>query len=330
MNAPSKTEELQPDQAQEQAKPADAEAAPPEVPAEPIRPIKKVTIEEGHGGAHGGAWKIALADMMTAMMAFFLLMWLLGATQEEKRKSVAEYLKPTSQSVVTMGKLAGSNGLLGGSSIIDVDGFKFRQTQTGLLSLVVPRSEAGPDVKDGSSDAARNREGTGDHARAVDERQEQTQQNFEKLQQEIKAALKSSTETKGVADTNVNIVMDADGLKIDLMDGDKMSMFKLGTSQPNDKAIALISKISKILAPTSSRILVRGHTDSTPFAFDDERNNWSLSTERADATRRLLQKDGIDTKRFVRIEGVADTEPLIADNPLDARNRRVSIFVRPK
>ena len=118
---------------------APAEATPPEAPAAapggealaPVIIIKK--IEDGHGGAHGGAWKIALADMMTAMMAFFLLMWLLGASNADQRKSIADYFKPTSHSLTPVGQLAGSNGVLGGRSIIDPDAFPYGSRQTGLL-----------------------------------------------------------------------------------------------------------------------------------------------------------------------------------------------------
>ena len=104
--------------------------------------IKKV--QGGHGGGHGGAWKIALADMMTAMMAFFLLMWLLGASNDDQRKSIADYFKPASQSLIPFGQLAGSNGMFGGRSIIDPDGFPFAAKQTALLERLTPRSEGGP------------------------------------------------------------------------------------------------------------------------------------------------------------------------------------------
>ena len=116
---------------------ADAEAAPAEEPVRPI--IKKIIVEEGHGGAHGGAWKIALADMMTAMMAFFLLMWLLGASNEDQRKSIADYFRPSSHSLTPFGQMAGSNGVLGGRSIIDPDAFPFAARQTGLLERLTPR-----------------------------------------------------------------------------------------------------------------------------------------------------------------------------------------------
>ena len=110
------TEEPKPDPAAADAAaaaPAD-DAAP--APAEALAPIIVKKIQDGHGGAHGGAWKIALADMMTAMMAFFLLMWILGATNDSQRKSIADYFKPTSATQITMSKMAGSNSIMGGAS----------------------------------------------------------------------------------------------------------------------------------------------------------------------------------------------------------------------
>ena len=103
---------------------AGAEGQPAEGAAAAERPIiRKIIVEEGHGGAHGGAWKIALADMMTALMAFFLLMWLLGAANADQRKSIADYFRPASHSQIKFGELAGSDGLLGGRSVVDPDGF---------------------------------------------------------------------------------------------------------------------------------------------------------------------------------------------------------------
>jgi len=156
----------------EAASEAPAAAAPGGEALAPVIIIKK--IEDGHGGAHGGAWKIALADMMTAMMAFFLLMWLLGASNADQRKSIADYFKPTSHSLTPVGQLAGSNGVLGGRSIIDPDAFPYGSRQTGLLERLTPRSEGGPnpdtepgpenenEAKDPSSGGKGEGKGTGE------------------------------------------------------------------------------------------------------------------------------------------------------------------------
>ena len=154
-----------------QAAPAAAEAQPSVAPeaapapaadagGEPVRPIiKKIIVEDGHGGAHGGAWKIALADMMTALMAFFLLMWLLGATKEDQRKSVADYFRPSSHSQIKFGELAGSDGLLGGRSIIDPDGFPFTAKQSSVMERLTPQAKGGANTDNGSSQQENNKEG---------------------------------------------------------------------------------------------------------------------------------------------------------------------------
>jgi chemotaxis protein MotB len=142
-----------------EAAPLIPEEADPDAPVvvAPSITIKKI-MDDGHGGAHGGAWKIALADMMTAMMAFFLLMWLLGASNADQRKSIADYFKPTSHSNVTMGKLAGSDGMLGGSSVIDTEGFPFQAKQTNMMNMVTPRSQGGPTENDPSPKGADSKE----------------------------------------------------------------------------------------------------------------------------------------------------------------------------
>jgi chemotaxis protein MotB len=316
----------------EEAVPATAgEQAPAEAPAAaeglaPIIVIKK--IQPGHGGAHGGAWKIALADMMTAMMAFFLLMWILGASNEQQRKSVADYFKPTSHSEVTMGKLAGSDGLLGGRSIIDPDGFPFSAKQTALMERVTPRSEGGPTENDPSpnSENARDSENLSpaENQKIVEEADKTS---FDKLEKDLNERMMQNPSLEKIQD-QVKFVREKEGLRIEIIDKADFSMFALGTTQLQPKAQALILEISKSLAGMPNQLSIRGHTDSVGFSNAQGRNNWSLSAERADATRQLLEKRGVDAKRFARIEGVADTAPYNPNDPLDPRNRRISITVR--
>ena len=316
----------------EEAVPATAgEQAPAEAPAAaeglaPIIVIKK--IQPGHGGAHGGAWKIALADMMTAMMAFFLLMWILGASNEQQRKSVADYFKPTSHSAVTMGKLAGSDGLLGGRSIIDPDGFPFSAKQTALMERVTPRSEGGPTENDPSpnSENARDSENLSPaEKQKIVEEADKT--SFDKLEKDLNERMTQNPSLEKIQD-QVKFVREKEGLRIEIIDKADFSMFALGTTQLQPKAQALILEISKSLAGMPNQLSIRGHTDSVGFSNAQGRNNWSLSAERADATRQLLEKRGVDAKRFARIEGVADTAPYNPNDPLDPRNRRISITVR--
>jgi chemotaxis protein MotB len=326
------TEEKAPE---EEAVPAGAEEAGPtdaEAPAEdaPLAPIIVKKIADGHGGAHGGAWKIALADMMTAMMAFFLLMWILGATNDSQRKSVADYFKPTSQSVVAMGQLAGSNGIMGGRSIIDPDGFPYTAKQTAALQMVTPRSEGGPTENDPSpnseNDRAKERDGMNDSEKKKIVEQAD-KENFDKLEKEVREQLEQNP-TLEKMQGQVQFVREKEGLRIEIIDKADFSMFGLGTSQMQGGAQELITEVAKALAGMNNKIAVRGHTDSLGFAKAGARNNWSLSAERAEATRAMFEKKGIKADRFAQIEGVADTMPYNNNDPKDPRNRRISVTVK--
>ena len=337
---------------------APAEATPPEAPAAatggealaPVIIIKK--IEDGHGGAHGGAWKIALADMMTAMMAFFLLMWLLGASNADQRKSIADYFKPTSHSLTPVGQLAGSNGVLGGRSIIDPDAFPYGSRQTGLLERLTPRSEGGPnpdtepgpenenEAKDPTSGgkgeglgagAGGQGEGGSDpekmsKAERIAAAEQEDKENFEKLEQELKEKLSENKKFESLKD-KVAISRDQDGLRIEIIDNADFAMFPSGGVGMQGKAAALIAEVAASLVDMPNKVAIRGHTDAVPFQNPEGKNNWSLSADRAEATRQILQRKGIKEERFKRIEGVADTDPFNPKDKFDPRNRRMSITV---
>ncbi|WP_226017571.1 flagellar motor protein MotB [Novosphingobium sp. FKTRR1] len=261
--------------------------------------VKKITVVAG--GHHGGAWKVAYADFVTAMMAFFLLMWLLGATTEKQRKGLADYFAPTL--VTTRKGSTGSYGLLGGSSLTDADHYQHRAGQTGSKTITIPRDAAGG-PKDGGSKAKRTA--------ILHERLEQKLQASEKLRKLAQ---------------QVGMSLTPDGIRLDLVDNPKFSMFRLGTTILTPDAVELVGAIGQAIAPDTSALTVRGHTDSLQWKPGDPANNWSLSAGRAEATRQALMRAGVSEKRFRRIEGVADQEPLVQDNPADPRNRRMSILL---
>ena len=302
----------------------DAAAVPAEEAA-PLAPIivKKI-IDEGHAGAHGGAWKIALADMMTAMMAFFLLMWLLGATNADQRKSIADYFKPTSltKSAITVNNTSGSTGLMGGQSIIDETALPMAAAQTSLFQVLQPREDTGSKDSDKDkekSDALSQEE----KARIANE---SDKSNFDKLEKELKEKISQNSELAKLKE-NVVFSREKEGLRIEIIDKADFSMFGLGNTQLTNKSLALIEEISRSLAVMPNSIRVRGHTDALAFAGTG-RNNWSLSAERADITRQIMIKKGVEEKRITRIEGVADREPFVASDPMDSRNRRISVTVQ--
>jgi chemotaxis protein MotB len=268
-----------------------------EIPAPII--VKKITmVAAGH---HGGAWKVAYADFVTAMMAFFLLMWLLGATTEKQRKGIADYFTPTL--VKTRQGSAGSNGLLHGNSLTDVDDYPNRQGQTGTRAMTIPRDATGG-PKEGGSKVKKVASVT------------------QKLQQRL-----SATERLQKLARTLKVTATPDGIRLDLVDDADFSMFQLGTTVLTPDAVQLLHAIGAVLKDEDGGLTIRGHTDGLKWKRGDTVNNWSLSAGRAEATRQALMRDGLGETRFRRIEGVADREPLITDNPNDARNRRMSILL---
>jgi chemotaxis protein MotB len=265
--------------------------------------VKKVTIVEG--GHHGGAWKVAYADFVTAMMAFFLLLWLLGATEEKQRKGIADYFTPTL--VKMREQSAGSDGLLKGSSITDVDNYPNAMGQTGTRTITIPRS-----AKGGAKEAG----GRG----------ELEAEKLKELRDKIDQKLVKKQQLKHLA-RQVRVMRAPDGIRIDLMDDADFSMFELGTTILTRDARALIGVIGETLAGEDAPLILRGHTDALPWRKGVVANNWSLSAGRAEATRQALMLTGVAQSRMVRIEGVADTEPLVEDNPADPRNRRISLLL---
>lgn len=273
--------------------------------------VKKI-IADGHGGHHGGAWKVAYADFVTAMMAFFLLLWILGATTEKQRKSIADYFTPTL--VELKQNSAGSNGIFGGSSLTDKDNYPNKAQQTGTRSLTIPAGATGG-----------NREGTGEKGSMKNPGLAQAdQKNFAQMRRQVEMAMAKSPRLKSLA-KHVKFVPTRDGMRIDLVDDADYSMFALGTTQLDPKADSLIGLIAETIRGTENTIMIRGHTDSVPYGDPRAMNNWMLSSGRAEATRRRLAQGGVSEARYERIEGVADREPMITDNPMDARNRRVAI-----
>lgn len=274
--------------------------------------VKKIYVE-GHGGHHGGAWKVAYADFVTAMMAFFLLMWLLGATDEKARKGIADYFAPTL--VQFKQNSAGSNGLFGGESLIDKDNYPHKAAQTGTRSMTIPADSTGGDnVGTGERGTLKSREAV----EAEDRR------NFAQLRERLARRMASDERLRQLG-KHVRFVLTRDGMRIDLIDDADYSMFALGTTQLDAAADKLIGMVGQSIAPLQNPIMIRGHTDSVPYGDPLAMNNWMLSSGRAEATRRRLATAGVPERRFERIEGVADREPLIVKQPTDPRNRRVAV-----
>lgn len=272
-----------------------------------LRPIivKKI-IAEAHGGHHGGAWKVAYADFVTAMMAFFLLLWILGATTEKQRKGIADYFSPTL--VEMRQKSAGANGPFGGDSVIAKDNYPHKAAQTGTKGITIPKDATGG-AKEGAA-AIRSR----DRAR------------FTAMKRMLEARMKSDPALRKLQ-RNVRFTETREGLRIDLVDEADFAMFALATTGLLPDARRLMGEVAKVVGAVPNDVIVRGHTDALPYAAGRTTNNWTLSSARAEATRQALGDAGVASDRFARIEGVADREPYIPGDRYDPRNRRMSIVL---
>ncbi|HYD14600.1 MAG TPA: flagellar motor protein MotB [Allosphingosinicella sp.] len=265
--------------------------------------IKKV-VQEAHGAHHGGAWKIAYADFVTAMMAFFLLLWLLGATDEDQRRGLADYFTPTL--IEYKQNSAGSNGILGGDSIVAADNYPHRAGQTGSRAITIPRDVTGG-VQEGA--VPRNQ---------ID------REEFRRLSAELRRRIEASPELRRLG-RHVSFAESDEGLRIDLMDEGDFSMFRVGTDQLLPPAQRLVREVAQVISGVPNNVIIRGHTDSLPYAAGRTTNNWTLSAARAESTRGTLEAAGVPLARIARIEGVADRQPYVANNRYDPRNRRISI-----
>jgi chemotaxis protein MotB len=284
--------------------------------------IKKVK-KGGHEGHHGGAWKVAYADFVTAMMAFFLLLWLLNATTEDQKKGIADYFSPMSVSRTT----SGSGGVLGGRTLI-VDGNKI--SDSGVPSMVVsiappPTGEDEPQDEKTDPDAPRKERGVSDKEIAA-RLAEKEQESFQQAEAALRQAIQEAPQLRELAK---NIIVDntPEGLRIQLVDQEQQSMFPSGSATMNDRARNLTQLIAQVVAKLPNKLSISGHTDATPFRFGNTYGNWELSTDRANASRRALIDSGVEPTRIRLVTGNADRQPLFQSDPFNPSNRRIAIVL---
>lgn len=272
---------------------------------EPRPIIVKKIIVDGRGGHHGGAWKVAYADFVTAMMAFFLLMWLLGATTEQQRKALADYFTPTLIDMKSAS--AGATAMFGGDSMTGKENYPTTGGQ-GNLAITIPRDATG--TKDVGGKDRKNRD----------------RETFKEVKKYIESRMQSNKQFRKFI-KNVRFTETREGLRIDLIDQSDFAMFAMATDRLLPQARGLIGEVAKVIQSVPNDVIVRGHTDGLPYAAGRTMNNWLLSSARAEATRKALADFGVPNSRFARIEGVADRDPFVANDIYDPRNRRMSIIL---
>ena len=279
--------------------------------------IKKVKKVVG-GGHHGGAWKVAYADFVTAMMAFFLLMWLLNSTSPEQKQGIADYFAPASISSTT----SGSGGILGGTSLGD-DGAK----ADGKMSVVQQMAPEAPDdvTKEGQSSTTAASLDSASEQALRDALAKKEQDSFASAAQSLRQSLQDMPE---LAELSKQIMIDQtpEGLRIQLTDQEGRSMFKENSKEPNDRARILLRAVAKVINQLPNRVTVSGHTSANAEGRKSD-SDWALSAARADASRLVLRNAGVDDDRIYQVSGKANSEPLYADDPTLAGNRRISIVL---
>jgi len=232
------------------------------------RPIIIIKKKGGHGGHHGGAWKVAYADFVTAMMALFIVLWLLN-TSKPVREAVAGYFKDPAGTANKMGS-----------------------TKSGTAESI-------PIAKDDMS----------------------------KLKEELENAVSKVPDFDKIKD-QIEMTITPEGLRIELLETEKGTFFEVGNSAPSDNGKELLVLLAQELGKLPNNLSVEGHTDSKPYTGRREYGNWELSADRANAARRLMQRNGVRDDQVSQVRGYADQMLRKRDTPLDASNRRISVIVQ--
>lgn len=290
-----------------------------------IKRIKK----GGHDAHHGGAWKVAYADFVTAMMAFFLLMWLINTTTPEQKRGIADYFAAQSISQTS----SGSGGVLGGK-VLGQQSAK----AGGVVSVYDKNSPPAPSDPTHSKDAQNKRGGSTDAEGQDPASQTQSDEHLERSlpssqDQQFASAAESirqaMQEMPDIAALSRQVIMDQtpDGLRIQLVDQDGRPMFQPGTAQLMPYARATLAAIAKIIDRLPNRVSISGHTDGKAFTAADGTTNWELSASRANAARAVITAAGVDSDRIYEVAGKAGSEPLLPEDPDASSNRRISIVL---
>lgn len=310
-----------------------------------VRRYEEAPEAEGHGGG----WKVAYADFMTAMMAFFLLMWIIAASDEEKVRGLADYFTP---SVVTAD--GAGKGLLKGEAMdgkgtrgapdappapnqpsfgqenpLAVFDSRLRDTDPKVVVEYEARPESDehqPAPPQDTTPVEPGQEDTPEGEIAARETAER-KEDLEALRTSIEEQIEKSPEIAELAD-HMRFDLTPEGLQIQVVDHERRSMFASGSAQIAPKTRDLIGVIGKTIREMPNPVVVTGHTDAVPFRGGADYGNWELSADRANATRRVLLGEGVDPERIVRISGLADTDPLDDSDPLAPENRRISVLLR--
>ena len=255
----------------------------------------------------GGAWKVAYADFMTAMMAFFLLMWLLNMTPMETKEQLADYFDPGPPMAST--SESGAGGVMGGLTM-SPEGSRAADKNPHIPLQQTKQRKRGGTYKSEVNQVAKSAE----------------RKRFEDATKRIEKTVVENKEIKKFKDS-IEITITLEGLRIEIIDQEDKSMFPSGSANMFERTREILGHISDIIIEMPNDLSIRGHTDGSRYSPGATYTNWELSADRANAVRRAVLDAGFPDNRISDVMGKADTTPLIKDNPLDPRNRRITLIM---
>jgi chemotaxis protein MotB len=258
----------------------------------------------GHAAHHGGAWKVAYADFVTAMMAFFLLLWLLNAVPSDKLSGIAQYFEPTTG-------LQGQKGIgFEGGKSQNKEGISSYDKVAGIKYGVIRKGDLITAPQEGTEITT----------------EEQENDRFNLIASELKKMIIADQELAGMQNA-VEMSITPEGLEIKITDQDKYPMFKPKSAELNPYAKNILSKISRLIMYSPNYLQVGGHTDVETGIGDSSYTNWELAADMANTSRRYMIEQGINIDRFNRIVSFGDSDPIDKTNPYSPKNRRVTIVL---
>jgi chemotaxis protein MotB len=261
-------------------------------------PVIKKVIKKGHGGHHGGAWKVAYADFVTAMMALFMVLWIVGQSSKEAKEAIADYFRKPG--IFTTGAGSRTIAPLVPDPAVSGDG------GTLTMSLTKPPQEVLADI-----------------LRLQQKLQEQT---LKQVGEQLRTHLAALPELQRLKD-QVSIEITEDGLRIELLDKEGSSFFEVGSAQFKSETVPVLRTIASEIRTLPNPVVIEGHTDSRPFATGSTRSNWELSTDRAHSARRLIESFNVHAEQIAHVRGYADRKLRYPEQSYDVRNRRISIVI---
>lgn len=272
-------------------------------------PIIKKIKKHGHGH-HGGSWKIAYADFVTAMMAFFLLMWLVASLNKAQKAGISEYFKQPLKVALFGGDSMGSRQINikgGGPNIEESDG----QVSASNQPLKNDKLAENKEITQQSKDAELKK--------------------LEELKSQINLSIEQDPALAGLK-KQLRMDVVSEGLRIQLIDNQKKPMFDVGSDKVNPEIVPILANIAKLLNSVPNKITIQGHTDASPYQNPEELDytNWELSSQRANAARRALIAAGMSEDKVMTVSGFSSTVLLDKANPLNPENRRITIIVMKK